>query len=126
MQTSLDFIFVQFYNNPSCNINTGNTFLDSLSSWSSNISSTSGSTFQAINNGVTSPRLFIGAPSFPAASEDAYISATDLAPVFEQVRTLGLANLGGGMLWNAEWGEKNIDSNGESFVSVFKQDLVVG
>lgn len=122
LQSSLDFIFVQFYNNPSCNINAGQGFLGSVSAWSSDISSGGGS-FDNIGNGVTSPRLFIGAPAWSGASAGAYTSAADLAPILADVRALGLDNLGGGMLWNGEYGEENVDSNGNSFVSVFKADL---
>lgn len=127
MQSSLDFIFVQFYNNPSCDLKAGTAFLDSVTAWSGDINTTTasaaGESFQNIGNGVTSPRLYVGAPSFYEAGPDAYTPAADLAGVFESVRGLGLGNLGGGMLWNAEWAEENKDSSGNSFASGFKTDL---
>ncbi|KKY22805.1 putative glycoside hydrolase family 18 protein [Phaeomoniella chlamydospora] len=127
MQSSLDFIWVQFYNNPSCGLKAGTAFLDSVTAWSDDINSTTaaadGESFTKIDNGVSSPRLYIGAPAFYEAGKDAYTPAADLADLFDEVRDLGLANLGGGMLWNAEWGEENKDSQGRSYVSVFKEDL---
>lgn len=126
MQSAIDFVLVQFYNNPSCSLKAGSAFLDSVSAWSSDINSTTAAdddeSFTDIGNGVSSPRLFIGTPSFYAAGEDAYEPAADLASLFKEVRELGLGNLGGGSLWNAEWGEEN-KADGKSFVSVFKEDL---
>lgn len=43
----LDYVFVQFYNNPSCNLNAGNGFLDSLRAWSQDLLTASGSSSTA-------------------------------------------------------------------------------
>ena len=123
MQSTLDFIFVQFYNNDGCDLRAGQAFLDSVLSWSSDLTQTTagGGSFVNIGNGVSSPRLYIGAPSFEEAGPHAYTDPSDFGPLIQSVRELGLENLGGGMLWNGEWGLENKDESGTSFVTEFKR-----
>lgn len=107
MRTSLDFIFVQFYNNPSCNLNSPG-FLASLQAWSddltaTNLSSSSGPGFLDIGNGVTSPRLYVGAPAFPAAGSG-WVGGQEFSGLMEEVREAGLDNLGGVMFWDGAYG----------------------
>jgi chitinase len=105
MQSSIDFIFIQFYNNPSCNLDSAATFLSSLQAWSDDLSSSSSSSsaFVHAGNGVSGPRLFVGAPSFPAAGSG-WVGGEEFARVLGGVVGLGLGNLGGVMLWDAAYG----------------------
>jgi chitinase len=100
MQSSIDFIFIQFYNNPSCNLDSAAAFLSSLQAWSDDLSS---SAFVHAGNGVSSPRLFVGAPSFPAGGSG-WVGGEEFARVLGGVVGLGLGNLGGVMLWDAAYG----------------------
>lgn len=113
MQTNIDFIFVQFYNNPSCNLNNNNTtsngagFLTSLQSWSADVTPIQGSDgsspFVDTMNGVPSPRVYVGAPAFPAAGSG-WVEGEEFVRVLEGLRGLGLPNFGGVMLWDGAYG----------------------
>src|SRR5271163_3750428 len=59
LQTQTDFVFVQFYNNPSCDLDTGAAFLASLAAWSGDLDGVlqmdvgvSVGGFQDVGNGV--------------------------------------------------------------------------
>ena len=91
----MDFVWVQFYNNPLCNLNTTG-FGASFSGWSSNLSAKG-----------AGPRLFIGAPGCEDTTVDpnagcagsGYVEPSSLSNVVAQVK--GTKNLGGMMLWDA-------------------------
>lgn len=110
MRTSIDFVFVQFYNNPSCNLNSPG-FLAALQAWSDDLSATnlssssssSSSGFIDIGNGVTSPRLYVGAPSFPAAGSG-WVGGQQFSELMEEVKEAGVRNLGGVMFWDGAYG----------------------
>lgn len=85
-----DFVWVQFYNNPPCELGSPG-FLSSFASWSANL--TLGSTTPGM------PRLFIGAPGAPAGAGSGYVSGANLTEIVHEVLTLDLGDLGGIMLW---------------------------
>lgn len=82
----MDFVSIQFYNNPPCNL--GSTgFFDSVKQWSSELGS--------------NPRLLIGAPTFEAAaSSGGFVDLTQYRNLLAQVRRMGVQNLGGAMFWD--------------------------
>jgi chitinase len=119
----IDFFSVQFYNNPSCNLDAPNNgFLTSLQNWSSDLltlesliagsksrrarttSAQITSGFMAINNGITAPRLLIGTAAFPAAAAaGGYVSVPTYINLLTQVKALGLPNLAGAMFWDGSY-----------------------
>jgi len=134
--SDIDFFSVQFYNNPSCQLNAGQDFLDSLQAWSSDLAagassskSTSkrrssftsrirprlhktrrqpgtGASFNVINNGITAPRLLIGTPAFAAAGSG-FVSVSDYKIILEQVKAMALPNLAGAMFWDGAYLERS-------------------
>lgn len=110
MQTAVDFVFVQFYNNPSCNLNSPG-FLASLQAWSDDLSATGSPLFIDTGNGVTSPRLYVGAPSFPAAGSG-WVGGELFVSLLGGARALGLKNLGGVMLWDGAYGSLSKEDDG--------------
>ncbi|KIX93249.1 uncharacterized protein Z520_11104 [Fonsecaea multimorphosa CBS 102226] len=127
----IDFFSVQFYNNPSCQLSSGQGFFDSLQAWSADLqalndtlsstrrnkrSSRGGAvlrirqeaspdnTFYNINNGITSPRLLIGTPAFPAAGSG-YVDVATYKSILEQVKNMSLPNLAGAMFWDGAYQE---------------------
>lgn len=57
-----------------------------------------------IGNGVSSPRLYIGAYAFQPETGSGYVNGDELVERIQEVRELGLANLGGVMFWDGAWG----------------------
>ena len=88
MQSSMDFIFVQFYNNGDCNVGQPG-FLDSFKAWSSDLSATG-----------KGPKLFIGAPGCPACAGSGYEAPGAMESVIQSAKSAGVANFGGVMLWD--------------------------
>ena len=60
----LDFVFVQFYNNPSCNLPSGSGFLDSLRAWSQDLISASASS-STFSQALSTPTYQIAPPAPP-------------------------------------------------------------
>ena len=88
-----DFVWVQFYNNPPCEIGSSG-FTASLSQWSSAL--------QASTMAVQ-PKLYLGAPAFSAAGSSAYAaigSAEGMQGIAQSVEGMGLSNFGGVMFWD--------------------------
>lgn len=81
MLQKLDFVWVQFYNNSSCNIG-GLGFLTFLQRWSSDL------------NSSNTPRIYVGALSFDEAGSG-YQDHEGFASTITQVKRLGLSNFGG-------------------------------
>jgi len=52
----VDFFGVQFYNNPACQLNAGQGFLDSLQAWSGDLEGSTGSSKRSTSSGERSPR----------------------------------------------------------------------
>ncbi|KAH7350951.1 glycoside hydrolase superfamily [Rhexocercosporidium sp. MPI-PUGE-AT-0058] len=96
-----DFVFVQFYNNPPCEI--GSTgFAASVDQWSSALEA---------STMAVKPRLYIGAPAFAEAGQSAYAnigSAEGMKGVAQSVKEMNVPNLGGVMFWDGPMGMANI------------------
>lgn len=110
-----DFVFVQFYNNPPCEIGTAG-FIASVELWSS-----------ALRQSALSPqpRLYIGAPAWSLAGPSAYTnigSPKGMMNVAQQVKQLGLPNFGGLMYWDGPEGLLNIEA-GQDIISWGKDGL---
>lgn len=111
-----DFVWVQFYNNPDCEIGSSN-FSNSVQAWSSRLGNSALSPL---------PKLYIGAPSFSGAGSTAYSAignAAGMETIAKEVKSFGLPNLGGIMFWDGSEGLDNIE-NGETIfdVSIIFQD----
>jgi chitinase len=111
MQTSLDFVWVQFYNNPSCNLASGASFLSSLAAWSGDLAADTAD-FINTGNGVSSPRLYMGVPAWPGAGSG-YVDANGLRSLLHSVHGAH-ANFGGVMFWDGAFGEESAGSDGSS------------
>ncbi|KAG0652566.1 Chitinase 3 [Hyphodiscus hymeniophilus] len=88
-----DFVWVQFYNNPSCQIGSAG-FVASLQQWS---------TALLASELPVKPKLYFGAPAFSDAGPVAYEAignAEGMQGVVESVVGLGLSNFGGVMFWD--------------------------
>ena len=136
MQTHIDFVWPQFYNNPSCDLDT-NGFISSLQAWAVDLMGNQQSSFGGINtgafvdvgNGVTSPRLLIGAPAFANAGSGFVESVQQLKVLLAQVKSTNLGGhfdgpspLGGFMFWDGAYGEEsgNMDGAGASYMQIVK------
>ncbi|KAI4129725.1 MAG: hypothetical protein LQ338_002109 [Usnochroma carphineum] len=104
---SMDFVFVQFYNNGDCNIGKPD-FEASLKAWSQDLS--------AKANG---PKLFIGAPGCSACAGSGYLGAEQMERVLNAAKGAGLSNFGGVMLWDGPEGQANVEG-GKDYLSVIK------
>lgn len=98
-----DFVFVQFYNNPACEIGSVN-FTTSLKQWS-----------MALEESTLSPkpRLYLGAPAWGAAGPGAYShigSPEGMQGIAKYVEDMQLANFGGVMFWDGP--EARINTEG--------------
>ncbi|KAI4241299.1 MAG: hypothetical protein L6R42_011302 [Xanthoria sp. 1 TBL-2021] len=104
---SMDFVFVQFYNNGDCNIGQPG-FAASLKAWSQDLS--------AKGEG---PKLFVGAPGCAACAGSGYLGAEQMKGVVEGAMAAGLSNFGGVMLWDGPEGKANVQA-GEDYLAVVK------
>ncbi|KAK5134709.1 hypothetical protein LTR08_006224 [Meristemomyces frigidus] len=106
-----DFVFVQHYNNPSCNLNSTG-FASSFLAWSK----------QLLNSTTPGkPRLYVGAAAFPAAGSG-YVNGSELQSYIEQVKNV--TNFGGMMLWDGSEGAANVDEYGVSYLDYAKAAAV--
>jgi hypothetical protein len=101
----------QFYNNPSCNLNSGQSFMDSVQAWSNDITQLPPNSFNNINNGISSPRLLIGVPASTTAGSG-YVDPSSFRGILEGVRGLGLGNLGGVGVWDGAYEEVGKSAGG--------------
>ena len=122
MQTSLDFVWVQFYNNPPCNLASGDSFLDSLSAWSSDLAANPAS-FVNTGNAVSSPRLYVGVPAWPGAGSG-YVDADGFLSLLQSVNGAH-PNFGGVMFWDGAFGEESAgtDESSETLMEIGKDIL---
>jgi len=92
----LDFVWVQYYNNPSCGH--GSTgFLDSVKGWSGNLKG---------------PKLYIAGPGSPSSAGSGYIQPDALTKEVADVQALKLDNFGGYAFWDASTAQHNGDYAG--------------
>ena len=94
---SMDFVWVQFYNNGPCNVGQSG-FLDSFKQWSSQLSS-----------GSKGPKLYIGAPGCSACAGSGYLAPSDMSSVISSAKSAGVSNFGGVMLWDGPSAIENGD-----------------
>ncbi|EXJ66590.1 uncharacterized protein A1O5_10260 [Cladophialophora psammophila CBS 110553] len=140
----IDFFGIQFYNNPACQLSSGQGFLGSLQEWSSDLLGASSPTrltkrssriqarqpshtFHNINNGITSPRLLIGTPAFPLAGSG-YVDVATYKSILAQVKSMNLPNLAGAIFWDGAYQEvsrQRIDNSGRNvtFAEVVREIL---
>jgi chitinase len=87
-----DFVWVQFYNNPSCEIGSSG-FEDSVKQWSKALDQ---------STMATKPKLYLGLPAWSEAGSSAYGAiggAKGMEGVVRGVEQMGLGNFGGAMFW---------------------------
>ncbi|RDL39109.1 uncharacterized protein BP5553_03449 [Venustampulla echinocandica] len=112
----LDWVWVQFYNNPPCEIGSSG-FAASVKQWDAALQKSSLS---------VKPRLYIGAPAWGAAGPGAYNggikSAKGIVAVLNHARRLGVKNFGGAMFWDGPQGEGNVEG-GKSILAWAKDGL---
>jgi len=105
-----DFVFVQFYNNPSCELSSAG-FADSFAGWSDEL-------FAANNN----TKLYIGVGASEAAGSG-YVDGAGLGHQVSLARQLYTSNLGGVMLWDGVEGLSNVDEYGNDYLVYAKGSL---
>lgn len=104
----MDFVFVQFYDSPSCNIGTSG-FNSSIAAWSERLDG---------------PSLYLGGPSFSAvATTGGYEDPDTFATTISAVKSMKLGNFGGVMLWDGAYGLATEDASGKDYVDVTKTAL---
>ncbi|KAM0720620.1 hypothetical protein Q7P37_004757 [Cladosporium fusiforme] len=107
-----DFVWVQFYNNPSCNIDSVG-FQESFREWSKLLSG---------GGANAGPRLYIGAAGFEGAGSG-YVKGSGLGTRVRTARGLYVDNLGGVMLWDGSEGVANVDQDGVDYLEYAKASL---
>jgi len=105
---SMDFVFVQFYNNGDCNVGQSG-FVDSFKAWSSDLSAKG-----------SGPKLYIGAPGCSACAGSGYVDPTTMTSVVASVKDV--SNLGGVMLWDGPEAVMN-KNGGQDYIKVMKSAL---
>lgn len=100
----VDFVWVQFYNNPECNLNAPG-FEASFKAWSEDLGN-------GTNHG---PKLYIGAPAF-AEGGNGYLDVAGLSGIIQKVKGYGVDNFGGVMLWDGSEAVENV-ANGKNFIA---------
>jgi chitinase len=110
--SKFDYLWVQFYNNPSCSITGVVNYVD----WERNVANTSSA----------DAKIFIGVPASPLAATGTssgaqyYVTPRDLTAL---VRRYSRYNaFGGVMMWSAGFSDTNVE-NGRTFAQEVKQVL---
>lgn len=107
-----DFVWVQFYNNPSCNIDAPG-FQQSFKAWPDLLAS---------GTLVRGPRLYIGAAGFEDAGSG-YFKGSGLGTRVRTARGLYVENFGGVMLWDGSEAALNVDQYGVDYLGYAKSVL---
>lgn len=107
-----DFVWVQFYNNPSCNIDTPG-FQQSFKAWSDLLAS---------GTQLRGPRLYIGAAGFEGAGSG-YVKGSGLGTRVRNARGLYVEKFGGMMLWDGSEAALNEDQYGVDYLEYAKSAL---
>ncbi|KAL8797026.1 MAG: hypothetical protein Q9195_000797 [Heterodermia aff. obscurata] len=108
---SMDFVFVQFYNNGDCNVGQPG-FEASFKAWSQDLSA----------NGAKGPKLFVGAPGCTSCAGSGYVDPAQVGSVLGAAKSAGVSNFGGVMLWDGPEAMVNTDG-GKDYLSVVKGAL---
>ncbi|KAF3222871.1 hypothetical protein TWF106_005301 [Orbilia oligospora] len=111
---SIDLIFVQFYNNPSCrpsNLVKGDADAqkDNFNKWNS----------LASNNPNGNCKWFLGLLASPSSAD--YTSQTDLVAIRDYVQVQ--SNFGGIMLWEATSASRDVNEDGFDYIDRCKSNL---
>ncbi len=113
---SMDFVFVQFYNNAMAGCDVGQPgFIDSLKAWSGDLSGNS--TVKG-----KGPRLYVGAPACEACAGKGYLEPGDMESAVRKAVEVGLGNFGGVMLWDGSEAMGNTGAGGD-YLEVVKGAL---
>lgn len=109
---SMDFVWVQFYDNAQAGCDVGQPgFVASLKAWSSDLSAKG-----------AGPKLYIGAPGCAACAGAGYIDPGTMETVLASAKSAGVSNLGGVMLWDGPEAKGNT-AGGKDYLSVVKSAL---
>lgn len=111
-----DFVWVQFYDNPSCELGSEG-FQDSFAAWGELLASSTDTAATAV-----SPRLFVGVGAWEGAGSG-YVEGAGLSSQISLVRELYVENLGGILLWDGSEGLQNVDQYGVDFLEYAKNAL---
>ncbi|KAF2768844.1 glycoside hydrolase [Teratosphaeria nubilosa] len=104
-----DFVWIQFYDNPSCNVGSSG-FLSSFAAWSNLLRN---------NSNIGTPRLFFGGLALDSGS--GYISGGDFVNNVTAAKALpNLGNFGGTMLWDGSAAFANIDGTAQNYLQYAK------
>lgn len=115
MQT-MDFVFVQFYNNAMAGCDIGQPgFIDSLKAWSNDLSGNS-------TMAGKGPKLYIGAPACGECAGKGYLEPANMTSAIKGAMKAGIANLGGVMLWDGSEAKNNTGADGD-YLKVVKSAL---
>ena len=116
MQT-MDFVFVQFYNNAMAGCDIGQPgFIESFKAWSNDLSGHS----TVAGKG---PKLYIGAPACETCAGKGYLDPANMTSVIKSAMTAGIGNFGGVMLWDGSEAKNNTGAGGD-YLEVVKSALV--
>lgn len=117
MQT-MDFVFVQFYNNENagCDVEQPG-FVESFTAWSKDLSGNSTAPGQG-------PKMYLGAPACPGTdcAGRGYADAATMGLAIKSAQAAGVNNFGGVMLWDAAEAKMNV-GNGSDYLQVVKSAL---
>ena len=118
MQT-MDFVFVQFYNNAMAGCDVGQPgFIDSFKAWSNDLSGNS----TAVAAGSKGPKLYIGAPACEGCAGKGYLDPANMTSVIQSAMKAGVGNFGGVMLWDGSAAMNNTGAEGD-YLKVVKSAL---
>ncbi|KAK3073205.1 hypothetical protein LTR53_005404 [Teratosphaeriaceae sp. CCFEE 6253] len=116
---SADFVWVQFYNNPACNLDSEG-FAAAFEAWVALLRGGSGSGSGDGKGRRKKPRVYIGAGSFEGAGSG-YVPGVELPGRVAQVKEgVGGGRLGGMMLWDGLAGVGNVDESGMGYLHYAK------
>lgn len=115
MQT-MDYVFVQFYNNEPAGCDVGQPgFIDSFKAWSGDLSGNSTLPGKG-------PKMYIGAPACEKCAGNGYLDPAKMTAVIRSAMTAGVSNFGGVMLWDGSEAKVNV-GNGSDYVQVVKSAM---
>ncbi|KAF2234108.1 glycoside hydrolase family 18 protein, partial [Viridothelium virens] len=114
LMQAADFVWVQFYNNPQCNLGSSG-FLDSFQAWSRDLAANASSA-------SSGPRLYIGGGAWSGAGSG-YVEGSQLAGIVQGVNGSHVGNFGGMMFWDGTEGLANQDAGGKDYLDYAKEAL---